>query len=473
MTHLKNIFLPHNLRGKIILTFSIVSIIIVVATARISYMFVKDIYIEQLAEQVKQYSHAISVQFKESYLRTLPLGALSPLSHTYFQDILNRNTSGSTVQEAFVFDNEFKLIVHSDAEKKLYVVESRLLLNKSEIDTLHIGESVTSLPFKGRDDKWYMWGFIKLADNYYLGVRESAHRLAKVEQFSIYFWLIGLVGIILTMIAGMFLANRIVTPINKLVEFSRQIGERNFSSNKPERVTGELKILADAMELMKDRLNRHHSEKEEMLARIAHEIRNPLGGIELLANLTKEDLVKDGRNPEYISKILDEVAGLKELITAYLNFSKPMSPSPAWCDLEDTIPATSDIYHKRLREKNIKLDIEIKNRKVWFDPAHLRNIILNLVANSIDSIQGEGTISISTLSENGTTDIIVADTGCGIDAAAVPNIFEPFFTTKNNGTGLGLAISKKLCEENNAKLSILETGNIGTAFKIEIKNKHE
>jgi signal transduction histidine kinase len=470
MKLLRKIFFPHKLKSKIILTFTFVSVIIVAATARISYLFVKDIYLEQLTEQVNLYVKSISLQFDDSYLRTLPFGNLSPSSLEYFRNVLNKNIINSSVQEAFVFDYNFKLIAHTNAGKKLNAVESRLLLNKSEIDALDINSSIASLPFKGKDNNWYMWGFLRLSDNYWLGVRESAARLEKVERFAVYFWVIGIGGILLTIVAGLIVADRIVNPINKLVEFSRQIGSRNFDVKIPGANSGEINILAEAMDTMKNGLKKHHREKEEMLARIAHEIRNPLGGIELLASLTKEDLIKEGKNPGYINQILEEIAGLKELITSYLNYGKPLNPSPEWCSLDKTISEIENIFDKRLREKNINFTVTKNIEKVWFDAAQFRNVLINLVSNSIDSIDNHGTIWLNTESENGHSKIYIKDSGNGINMKYKKNIFEPFFTTKKNGTGLGLAICKKLCEENNASLLLQESEDPGTCFLIKVNN---
>ena len=470
MNPLRKILLPQKLKNKIILTFTLVSVIIVITTARISYLFVKDIYLEQLTEQVNLYVKSISLQFDESYLRTLPFGTLSPSSLDYFRKVLHKNIMNSSVQEAFIFDYNFNLVAHSNVNKKLNAIESRLLLNKSEIDALDVNTSVASLPFKGKDGNWYMWGFFRLSDNYWLGVRESAARLEKVEQFGTYFWIMGFSGVLLTIVAGLFVANRIVKPINKLVNFSKQIGARDFNATMPEADSTEIRILAESMETMKNGLKKHHKEKEEMLARIAHEIRNPLGGIELLASLTKEDLTKEGKSSDYINKILQEIAGLKELITCYLNYSKPVSTSPEWCRVENTFDEIQNIFAKSLKEKSIEFSLNNCPDKIWFDSTQFRNILINLISNSIDSINSNGKISISGITENGHSKIFVKDNGNGIKGEMRKDVFEPFFTTKKKGTGLGLAICKKLCEENNAILELLDEQDNGTCFSIKIIN---
>ncbi|MBU1095232.1 MAG: HAMP domain-containing histidine kinase [Bacteroidetes bacterium] len=470
MNLVKKIFFASRLRTNIIVTFSVVSIIIVVVTARVSYLFIKELYLDQLKDQVNLYVKTVGLQIEDRYLKTLPLGVLSPGALFYFQNLFEKNSRDNSVQEVFIFDFNFKLLVHSDTGKTLNMLEPSLYLNKSEIDALDIGSSITSLPFKSKTGNWYMWGFYKLTDNHWLAVRENALRLKKVELFAMYFWYIGIGGVILTIFAGLFVAKKIVDPINQLVWFSKQIGSRNFNEIKPDKVTGELKILADAMELMKNNLMKHHKEKEEMLARIAHEIRNPLGGIELLANLTKEDLLKEKKNTNYIDGILKEISGLKELITSYLDYSKPAHANPHLCNLSSTFSEIQNIFAKNSTDKQITINCVQTSDNILFDPSHLRNILVNLVSNSLDATSYGGKITIDFISQNGHSEIIINDTGNGISKEAESKIFEPFFTTKKQGTGLGLAISKKLCEENNAELFLRESSSMGSTFIIKINS---
>jgi two-component system, OmpR family, sensor histidine kinase BaeS len=89
--------------------------------------------------------------------------------------------------------------------------------------------------------------------------------------------LIGLGGVILTILAGWFMANAIVKPLNKLIKFSTEIGKGNFNVDSPAAMHGEIKMLSEAMDKMKNELLLNHKERENLLAQIAHEIRNPLG----------------------------------------------------------------------------------------------------------------------------------------------------------------------------------------------------
>jgi len=212
-------------------------------------------------------------------------------------------------------------------------------------------------------------------------------------------------------------------------------------------------------------LSINQKEKENILAQIAHEIRNPLGGIELLANLTKEDFEKENRNSEYIDRIIKEINGLKALITAFLNYSRPAAANQSWIDLSALFSEIKNFFISSLKRKSIEFNYEDSIKNIYFDSEHLKHILMNLITNSIESSRDNGMILVKSFMENNKWVILVNDNGIGINTNYGSKIFDPFFTTKKEGTGLGLSICKKLCKENEAELVFDSDGN-GTTFRI-------
>jgi signal transduction histidine kinase len=108
-----------------------------------------------------------------------------------------------------------------------------------------------------------------------------------------------------------------------------------------------------------------------------------------------------------------------------------------------------------------------KINKVYFDENHLRQILINLVSNSLESTSGEGKIMLAASANSSHWEIKVSDNGSGISEDDMSLIFNPFFTTKKNGTGLGLSIIKKLCKENKAEISVINNSDKGSTFTIK------
>lgn len=451
---------------RIILTFSAVTAVLVILLSQLSYVFIRKIYLEQIEEQVLSSVKSISKQIDNSHLNMLDLGMPTESTSYYFTEMFANNLSDDSTNTAFIFNADFKVYVHSQRHFKAGREYSQLSLFRDEITKIDPGESAMTMPFKGDDSQWYLLSFIRMNENFWLAVRESAQRLEKVEDFEKIFWLIGIGGTILTIITGWFLSRSITQPLDKLVTFSNQIGKGDFNVPMPKKLRGEIKQLAVAMEKMRDNLSNNQKEKENMLAQIAHEIRNPLGGIELLASLTKEDLAKGQVKEEYLNKILSEINSLKSLISSFLSYSRPSRAEISLTSISTAVEEVRNIFQSEIQKKNVSLHLNIDSSKIWFDSSHLKQILTNLVSNSLEAISIKGEINIHSFIKENVMHISISDNGTGISEINLKQIFNPFYTTKKDGTGLGLAICKKLCAENNAQL--LVESNIGSGTKFTI-----
>ena len=343
----------------------------------------------------------------------------------------------------------------------------RLLLNESEIFGQNLNQTVVSLPFKGNDDNWYLWGFYRFSEDYWIAVRASAQNFKGIDDLSKLIWTFGLIGVLLSILLGYFIARSITKPVDKLVEFSTGIGKGKLNLAVPSGMKGELKILSDALVSMQQNIADNQKEKEKILAQIAHEIRNPLGGIELLTSLIYESVENNSKHKEYSGKILKEITGLKELITSYLNFSRTAPAMPEKIDIPLIVEETLSYLQNDIKKLNINIKKDLQLKKITFDKIHFRNILLNLLKNSIESINGNGEISIYSGREKNKSVIQITDNGEGIPGEIIDKIFDPFFTTKSSGTGLGLAACRKFCEENGAELSAknISRGSVFTIIK--------
>ncbi|HVO75558.1 MAG TPA: ATP-binding protein, partial [Ignavibacteriaceae bacterium] len=441
-------------KTRIIIIFSAIAMVIVIVMSLTGYTFVRNIYITQLSEQANVVSEMISRQIEKNYLDVLELGMPTPSVKAYFNEIFKKNLKPALHSEIFIFNEDFKIIVHSNPAVNSGESEPRLLLNQLDISALKIHSGTSSLPFKGDDGNWYLWGFFRLNESLWLAVRESAVQFKKLNELSNIFFLIGLFGVLLTAGVSWFAANKVTKPLQRLIKFSSEIGKGNFSARTPEKLYGEIKLLSDSMDEMRKDLAINQKEKENLLAQIAHEIRNPLGGIELLSNLSKENLecfddeLDPGtqgslikKNKEYLDKILKEVHGLKLLITSYLNYSRPNTANPVSVDLPKLFFEIENVFKTALQKHEIKLKFELQLKTFWFDESHLKQILLNLVGNSVEAYSARKNsgsspreVVLSAREENGSGLISVIDNGPGIAEENLKFIFNPFFTTKKNGT---------------------------------------
>jgi signal transduction histidine kinase len=457
-------------QNRIIITFSLLTLLLVSVFTAISYFTVRTIYLEQLEHQIELFTRVISTNLDFRFLEYLNTEQENSFSKNYYEDLLIKQNNQMEFIQAFIFDKDFNLVVETNSGSENINLQAALLLNNREINQLLPGESVTSQPFKGNDGQWYLWGYHRINENYFLGIQESADRLARVDQLSRIFIGIGIFAILLTLFAGILLAHTLSSPINKLVKFSQALGSGAFDTPVPEKSLGEIGILINALDHMRQDLQRYHKEREEMLAQIAHEIKNPLGGIELLAGLVREDLQENKLDANYAIKIQQDIANLKAQINAYLNFSRPVMAKPELIEINKVIEEAQRALKKQFSEKQITLKLPDSNPTIRFDPNHLKQILTNLLSNSIEACAVGGSISIHFAQESDKWILSVCDDGRGISEENLTRIFEPFFTSSSGGTGLGLAVCRKLCRENNSEIRADNNPDKGCTFSIEKQN---
>ena len=447
---------------RIIFTVAIISVVLVITMSRVSYYFVKDLYLEQLKEQLAIMSGIIAEDIDADVITLLELGKTTKTLDNYLDERLSKESLREIYSDIFICNSDLE-IFYSHSKSADF---PEINFYSNDIALLPVAEKLTTIPFEGIDGNWYLYNFDKIGNNTIIGIKANATQFARIEEFDSLFWLLGLIGTLIFMFISWILANSITKPVNKLVKFSQLIGDSSKEIAAPSSMKGELGILNSSMIKMQRKILKNQKDRENMLAQIAHEIRNPLGGIELLAGLTKEDLQKADMDFDYQQRILNEVRGLKELITSFLNFSKPSPAHQENINLSTLLNEIEDSLKLKVKKKSITVEKNIAIENILFDKDQLKHIVINLFLNAIEAVDDNGKISLSCYSENGNKIISIKDNGTGIDKEALDKIFEPFFTTKKDGSGLGLAISKKLCHENNADLKIFTNGSKGVTFKI-------
>ncbi len=450
-----------SIKTKIIIILNVITVSLVILMSSISYFAVKKNYLQQSTEHVRMLSSYMAASLNPSYLDFI--SNTNTQASTLYKNYLMTQVKQSGIENAFIFNKDLKILSFANYG----ISQTQLQLNRAEIALIKTGNSGASFPFSDYSGRWYIWGFYRINDNFYLGIEESAKRLETLNELSSNFILIGILGVLVTLIAGWFIAYNISKPVNKLVEFSEGIGAGNFNTPSPSKISGEFEILRNTMEKMKGDLANQNREREQMLAQIAHEIRNPLGGIELLTGLVLEDFEGKTETRNHLKKILQELAGLKNQLTLFLDFSKPLNPEMIESDVASVISEVKRNLNSSIDRSKIDFTVDVQNNSILFDYGHLKQILTNLVSNSIDVLQNGGSIKIESLANNGYSEISISDNGPGIARDNVTNIFNPFFTTKASGTGLGLAICKKLCIANNARMYFENNTSGGCTFKIQ------
>ena len=206
---------------------------------------------------------------------------------------------------------------------------------------------------------------------------------------------------------------------------------------------------------------------------MAHEIKNPLTSIKVFC----EYLPKKVHDPEFLEKFIPIVTKdadrINELVHDLLDYAKPSPPDPKPTDIHKLIDTILEALSTKIITHNIKIIREFDReniRNISIDNKQIKQALLNIILNAIESIASNGSILVSThISPNQKIIILkIADTGCGIGKEDLPRIFDPFFTKKEKGTGLGLSITHGIIKEHGGKIFAESTLGKGTTFRIEL-----
>ena len=209
----------------------------------------------------------------------------------------------------------------------------------------------------------------------------------------------------------------------------------------------------------------------EMAVKIAHEIRNPLGSIELFASLLQKELADNSDLKPLCEHICSGVKRIDNIVSNLLLFIRPeQTPEMQVLDVHESLK-DSLFFAEHLIQTNTGIEVVThfagRPLSIYGDPQLLSQVSLNLILNALQAMPDGGRLTISTGTcddghGNEITEIRFTDTGCGIPPENLSKIFDPFFTTKKKGMGLGLAIVHHITETHGGTIDINSSQSQGT-----------
>ncbi len=219
----------------------------------------------------------------------------------------------------------------------------------------------------------------------------------------------------------------------------------------------------------------------EMAAGLAHEIRNPLGGIGLYASLLERDLA-DRRGPlEIVRKISSAIRNMDAIVRDIMAFAGDAEPNAQPVGAVKILRGVLEQVAPKADALGIRIEMNstLDDVKLHCDAAQTERALVNLVLNAVDAAGPDGNVWIRRdyrRGGNGLCYIAVDDDGPGIAADRLHRVFDPFFTTKETGTGLGLAIVHRIAESNGGAVSAGHRNGGGASFVLSVplaRDDHE
>ncbi|MCK5679438.1 GAF domain-containing protein [bacterium] len=227
----------------------------------------------------------------------------------------------------------------------------------------------------------------------------------------------------------------------------------------------------------------------QLAAGIAHEIRNPLTGMNISLDIISNELTDQPHVGRLVTGVIGEIDRLENIVSSMLEFSRAGMLEKSWVDVKELLNGWFPIFEEQARRVDVKASLELDVSTlpaVYGDPEKLKQVVMNLGLNAIDAaLDGRGEIVVSLVlgSSKGAGFAVgarseaaqpeqswlwlkVEDYGIGMQRELIEKIYDPFFTTKNRGTGLGLSIVHSIIKEHGGRLDVESEFGSGSTFAV-------
>jgi two-component system sensor histidine kinase HydH len=217
--------------------------------------------------------------------------------------------------------------------------------------------------------------------------------------------------------------------------------------------------------------NEKMSAMGELAAGVAHEIRNPLNAISMIAQRFEKEFVpkKDVREYKELTGVLkSESVRINGIIRQFLRFARPKAIAPAPVNALRFIENLSAIFRSQSKQKDVAFSVHAEELTLSLDAEQMTQACLNLLQNALDATPSGGSVSLSLHRVDDRIEIAVTDSGAGIPDAMREKIFDLYYTTKPNGTGMGLAITQQIVSQHSGSMRLHANTPSGSVFTISL-----
>lgn len=358
----------------------------------------------------------------------------------------------------------------------------------------YFNTSVLNRPecFQCHDRKEKIIGVLSVAHS----LKDMDEEVSKVKRDAILIAIVT-IGSISTGLGLLFL-KFINVPIKKLTNTMRKVEEGDLSARVDIERKDEMGMLAKNLNTMIQSLNLARKEAEqyhqeliqradrmasigELASGIAHEIRNPLAGIQGAVQILSDALPNEDSRREVTDEIQKQIYKLERLVKDLLNYVKPAPKNYLLADMNQVVDKVLSFFvTQRGRREDIMIEKKFFSSlpMAMIDLNSIEQALLNIILNAQNAMPKGGTLRVFTSlldqKENASGDgcpavqIIFEDTGIGIPNENLPKIFNPFFSTRSDGTGLGLSITKNIVEQHGGRIEVESQVNVGTKIIITL-----
>jgi signal transduction histidine kinase len=342
--------------------------------------------------------------------------------------------------------------------------------DRAELESAREGKPTASPLFVGHDGVPYKRAYAAVgeagAPAGFIAVEGSADYYAGLAAFRHRLLAAGALALLAVLALTALVARRISGPVVRLADAAARMGRGELAARIPVETRDEIGFLAVTLDDARAALAARDERLQMMLAGIAHEVRNPLGGLELYAGLLRDALGGQPERLAEVARIERELGHLRTVVSEFLEYARRPAPELASVAVR---PLLDEVRELTLAP-GVAVTVEAPGAlAVRADAGQLRRALLNLARNAAGVMQGRpGGVVLAAAGVGARVRIEVRDRGPGVPAELREKIFTPFFTTREKGTGLGLAFVREIVREHGGDVSVADAPGGGAVFRIDL-----
>ncbi len=379
----------------------------------------------------------------------------------------------ATGARLFLIDRQYGTRGDTSEAATIGKLNHRARLDRAELaQVFDANTRASSVTFQGNDGAWYKTGYTPVVGTdrtpiLALGAQAPASYFAALEDLRerLLAWGAGLA--LVSIIAAAIATLLITRNVRRLVSAAERIGAGDLRAPVSVKSRDELGVLGETMDRMRQQLAERDAKMQQMLAGIAHEVRNPLAGMTLFADILKDELPAPDERRGHVEKIQRELGYLERVVNDFLEYARRPRPEVASVPLPELFAEVSQMA----TTDDIEVSVEPGAPEyVVADKAQLRRALLNLARNAVQAAiaaghSGKGAVKLAAHRKGDELWIDVWNRGKEISPETSGKLFEPFFTTREKGTGLGLAFARDIATDHGGRIE-LTSGDGETTFSV-------
>lgn len=454
------------LRGRLLLAFLVPTLLVLSVGGFLLYRASRNVLEDELGRALSGLAAAVASELKAERVLSIEAGDAQGEGSRTWRSLtaqLTETKQRTGLRRILVVDAQRQARLDVGGPLQPMTEATELLRDTLEIQRVFEGQLAASqVLFEGTDGQLYKTGYAPLLqDGKVVGavaVEGSAAFFGPLTRLRNAFIGLAVVTLLLLAVAAVVSARGLATPLERLVSAALRIGGGDLTTPVAAERTLEIGILSRELEAMRHALDSRDRQLKLMLGGVAHEVKNPLGGIELFSGLLDEELV--GASPDvkearsHVEKIRRELAYLKRIVEDFLAFAREQKLNVEPLEARQLLEAAAQHLAGEAEGKAVKLVVEAEPGTLSGDPSLLTSALVNLVKNAVQVSAGGQQVTLRGKSDGARYVFEVEDRGPGIAPELQARIFEPFFTTREKGTGLGLPLARKLAEAHRGTLTL-------------------